>query len=113
MIMKNRLVAVACRRKALLEKIDAQRAEMADISLLLQKPLAVADAGLKAVRYMRSHPALVAGCIAALLAWRRKGISGLMQEVRHFWYLLPSVVSLAIRSPSCERDHTESGTKKH
>lgn len=84
--------------------------EVAEISVHWQKPMAVVDTGLKAVRFLRNHPALVSGGVAALLAFRRKGIVGLAQEGWRLLYLYPSALSfglkclssLATRSPSAE-----------
>jgi hypothetical protein len=83
--------------------------DVAEISLHWQKPFALADAGLKAVHYIRNHPALVTGGVAVLLAWRRKGIVGLALEGWRLLYLYPSILSfglkslsLATRSPSEE-----------
>ena len=95
--MNKRLVHLAIRRLELLEKIEGQRAELADISRQLQKPLAIADAGLKAVRYIYNHPALVSGGVTALLTWRKKGLFGL---VKHGWRLLllyPSAIFLGLK----------------
>ena len=107
--MKNQLAALAHRRRELLEKIEAQRMEVAEISVHWQKPLALVDVGLKAVRFIRNHPALVSGGVAALLAWRRKGIIGLAQKGWRLLYLYPSILALglkflssATRSPSAE-----------
>jgi len=80
--------------------------EVAVISLHWQKPLALVDTGLKAVCFIRSHPAWVASGVAALLALRRKGIVGLAQEGWRLWRFYPSIISLAIRSPS-EKRNTE------
>lgn len=49
--------------------------EVAEISRHWQKPLALVDVGLKAVRFIHNHPALVAGA-AALLAALRPGRVG-------------------------------------
>jgi hypothetical protein len=108
--MKKRLSAVAHRRRGLLEKIEAQRMDVAEISVHWQKPLALVDAGLKAVRFIHNHPALMAGGVATLLAWRRKGIVGLAQEGWRLLFLYPAALSfglkflsfLATRSPSAE-----------
>jgi len=59
--MKKRLADLACRRRVLIEKIETQRVEVAGISQRWQKPLALVDAGVKAIRFIHSHPALVAG----------------------------------------------------
>lgn len=108
--MKNRLAALAQRRRGLLEKIEAQRMDVAEIAQQWQKPLALADTGLKAVRFLRGHPALVAGGLAALLSLRGIGIGGLAKKGWRMLYLYPSILafgfkflSSATRSPSSEQ----------
>lgn len=116
--MKKRLDELAYRRSRLLEKIETQRMDVAVISLDLQKPLALADTGLKAVRFIHNHPGLISGGFAALLSLRGQGISGLAQKGWRLMYLYPSILSFglkylfsAFRSPSKERnsevDHTQ------
>lgn len=68
--MKKRLADLAYRRCRLLEKIDAQRIEVAEISIHWQKPLALVDAGLRAVHFIHNHPALMSGGVALLMALR-------------------------------------------
>lgn len=105
--MKKRLAEFACRRRGLLEKIEFQRMEMAEISRDLQEPLALVDAGLNVVRHIANHRAWVAGSVAALLAFRRKGIVGLAQKGWRLLIIYPSIftfglkyLSLATRSRS-------------
>lgn len=107
--MKNQLAAIAQRRRALLETIAAQRMEVAEISLHWQKPLALADTGLSAVRFIRSHPGLVSGTLAALRSLRGIGVGGLAQKGWRLLYLYPAAVSFglkylfsAIRSPGAK-----------
>lgn len=111
--MKKQLADIACRRRGLLEKIEFQRMEMAEISRNLQEPLALVDTGLKVVRYIYNHPAWVAGGVAALLAVRRKGPAGLAQKGWRLLCAYPSILvfglkylSLATRS-SGEGRNTE------
>ena len=95
--MNKQLAHLIIRRLELLDKIEAQRMDMADISLHLQKPLAVADMGLNVVRYIYNHPALVSGGMTALLTWRNHGLLGL---ARHGWRLLllyPSAIFLGLK----------------
>lgn len=101
--MKKRLADLACRRCELLGKIETQRMEVANISMHWEKPLALVDTGLNAMRFIRSHPALVAGGVAAFLALRRKGIVGLTQEVWRLLCLYPATFFLAKSSSSEER----------
>lgn len=96
--MKKQLAALACRRRELLGKIQAQRMDVAAISLHLRKPLALVDAGLMVARFIRSHPALVSGGVAALLAWRSKDIAN--QTERKRWrllYLYPAALTFGLR----------------
>ena len=95
--MKQRLAELAVRRLRLLEEIEAQRMEVAEISVDFQKPLALADTGLKAVRFIRNHPALVSGSFAALLSIRGMGMAGLAKKGWRFMYLYPSVISLGLK----------------
>ena len=87
--MKKRLAHLADRRRELLNKIEAQRVEVAEIFLQWKNPLALADTGLKAVRFLNNHSSLVVGSLAALVAFRRKGVFGLLQKGWRMLYLLP------------------------
>jgi len=100
--MKKRLADLACRRRVLIEKIGIQRIEVAGISQCWQKPLALVDTGVKAVRFIHNHPAWVAGGVAAFLALRHKGIAGLAQEGWRLLRLYPAIFSLAARFPSAK-----------
>jgi hypothetical protein len=107
--MKKRFAALAHQRRLLSEKIEAQRMDVAEITQQWQKPLALADTGLKAVHFLRGHPALVAGGFAALLSLRGIGIGGLAKKGWRLLYLYPAAVSFglkylfsAIRSPSAK-----------
>jgi hypothetical protein len=95
--MKNRLAQLACRRLELLNDIEAQRMDMVDITRQLQKPLAVADVGFKAVRLVYNHPALVTGGVTALLTWRRNGFVGLVQHGWRLLFLYPSAIFLGLK----------------
>lgn len=95
--MKKRLAALAGRRGILLEKIEIQRMDLADISLDLQKPLTLADAGLKAVRFIRNHPGWVAGGFAALLSLRGKGIAGMARKGWRLMYLYPAAIAFGLK----------------
>jgi hypothetical protein len=87
--MKKQLIEVACRRRKLLREIEAQRLEVAEISRQWHKPIALIDVGLKVVRFIRDHPALSSSAVAAFMAVRRKGISGLFQKREFLYHLVP------------------------
>ena len=95
--MKKRLVALAIRRHMLVEEIQAQRMVVADFAQDLQRPLALADTGLKVVGFIRDHPGLVATGFAALLSLRGKGIASLAQKGWRLLYLYPSIISFGLK----------------
>jgi hypothetical protein len=95
--MKQQLADLADRRLGLLEKIKAQRLEVAGISVDLHKPLVLADTVLKVVRFSRDHPALISGGFAVLLAVRGMGIADLAKKGWRLLYLYPAAVSLGLK----------------
>lgn len=104
--MKKRLADLAHRRLAIMENIEAQRQDLADLAVQLQTPLALVGAGLKMASFIRGHPALAVCGTAALLAMRRTGVIGLALEGWRLLYLYPSILSFgskflpsAVRSP--------------
>lgn len=68
--MSRQLITLAQRRNKLVQKISAQRAEIAALNRQWEKPFSIADSALKVIAVMRNHPSWVASGIAALLAWR-------------------------------------------
>lgn len=82
--MNKQMLEVMQRRGELLARIAAQREQVAEIGTRWQTPLALADQGLAAVRFLRSNPVLVAG-VAALLVIRRRGVVGLVKGVWRAW----------------------------
>lgn len=72
------------RRGELLARIATQREQMAGIGARWQTPLALADRGLAAVRFVRSHPVPVAG-VVALIVVRRRGVVGLLKGGWRVW----------------------------
>lgn len=72
----NSLLAVHQRRRALLERIGAERAVLRQFVEELAKPIAMADRGLAVARYLRARPRLgvaigLAGGVAAAFLGRR------------------------------------------
>lgn len=82
--MNSQMLVVKQRRGELLARIAAQREQVAQIGTRWQAPLALADQGLVVVRFLRSHPALVAS-VVALFVIRRRGAVGLMKSGWRVW----------------------------
>jgi hypothetical protein len=104
--MKKHLNEIACHRRLLLEKIRTQRMEVVEISLQLQKPLAMVDAGIKAVHFIRRHPTLVTSGAALLLAFRRRSLILMAQEGWRLLCLYPATAYLT-QHFSCQRRDTK------
>ncbi len=111
--MKRRMTDLEHRRRLLLEKIGAQRSELAHISGHFKRPLAWADSGLRAARYLHDHPAALAGGLAAFLALRRGGLLGLANTGWRLLYLYPSILTVAWQtlSPLLHRDAAQRDTE--
>jgi hypothetical protein len=97
MAMKKRLEILAYQRLELFEKIEEQRAEVAEISREWSKPLVLVDTGLTAVRFIRNHPGWVSGGLVGLLSLRGMGIAGIVQKGWRFMYLYPSILSIGLK----------------
>ena len=82
--MNRQMLEIMQRRAELQAKIAAQREQLAVLGARLETPLAIADQGLAAIRFLRSNPVLVAG-VAALLVIRRRGVVGLLKFVWRGW----------------------------
>ena len=111
--MKKRLESVAIRRLEILEKIAAQRMELAEISQDFQRPLGVVDTGLKGINFIRNHPALMAGLAGGFLALRSTGIIGWIQKGRSLLYLSPLILSAGskILSAVSRSSHAKKNTE--
>jgi hypothetical protein len=95
--MNKRRAYLASRRAELLQQIEYQRMDVAEIADHWQKPFSVADTGLKALHLAYRHPALIASGVTAFLAWRRNGISGLAKNGWRLLYLYPSAIFLGLK----------------
>lgn len=82
--MGKRSQAVMQRRQVLLARINDQREQLAEIGTRCQPALQVADLSVLAVRFMRSHPALVAG-LAGLAVLRRRSLAGVARGAGRVW----------------------------
>lgn len=92
--MNEQMLAVMRRRGELLAKIEAQREQVAVAAIRWKVPLALADKGLTAVRFLRSNPVLVAVGVAVLVI-RRRGVAGMATAGWRMWRLYKSAVSFS------------------
>lgn len=71
--MSKKLLQIAEQRKRLIAEAAAQRATIADNIGAWRKPFFLADKGLQAMRYMKSHPAwLIGGGVALIMLKPRR-----------------------------------------
>lgn len=68
--MNANLVRLAERRERLVAQAEAQRRRLAQDIEPWRIPLALADQGLTALRYFRSHPGWIIGVVVLLAALR-------------------------------------------
>ena len=99
-VMNKQMRVVMQKRGELLARIASQREQVAEIGTRWQTPLALADQGLAAMRFLRSNPVLAAG-VAALFVIRRRGVVGLARGAWRAWkgyrYLTALSAKLASR----------------
>lgn len=65
--MNKKLLKLAQRREHLVSEAEKQRNQLAQTVDTLRAPLAMADKGLAAIRYIKAHPLLMAGGGAVLM----------------------------------------------
>lgn len=94
--MNNQMLAVMQRRGELLARIASQREQVAGIGARLRTPLALADLGVAAARFLRSNPVLAAGVIAALVI-RRRGVVGMARVIWRVWRGYRRVTAITAR----------------
>ena len=82
--MNKKLHELTQRRTELLTRISTQREQMAEIEAEWKAPLALADHGVSAVRFLRQNPLLIAG-VMAFFVIRRNSLAGLMWGVWRVW----------------------------
>ena len=73
--MNKKLLRLAERRERLVAQTAAQRVAVAENIEPWRMPLALADQGLSALRYIRRHPEWIAG-VVVLIAALRPGRAG-------------------------------------
>lgn len=85
--MNHTLTQLAERREHLLALIAAQRTALAQDMATWHAPLALADHGVAALRYIRRHPALSMGGILVIAALRPHHAGKWMMRAWLLWQL--------------------------
>ncbi len=86
--MSSRLIELAERRERLVAKIALQRTELSGHMAPWKGVCAVADQGINALRYLRQHPAWVAGAVALVVALRPRKALAWMRRGWTVWKLI-------------------------
>lgn len=87
--MNDKLIRLAERRERLVAQAAAQRMTLAQNIEPWRNPLARADQGLAALRYIKSHPAWIVGGVVLLAAlrpgrvWKWLGRSWVTWQMMH------------------------------
>lgn len=79
-MMNQKLTRLAERRHRLVAQAAAQRIALAHDVEPLRARLALVDRGVNAFRYIRRHPALLAGAALMLAAWRPRYVVKWLQR---------------------------------
>ncbi|MBW8370865.1 MAG: YqjK-like family protein [Thiobacillus sp.] len=85
--MNRKLTRLAERRRVLIAQAAAQRTALAHNVAPWRARLALADRGIAAVRYVRSHPALMVGGALLLAALRRQRVGKWLQRGWLAWQI--------------------------
>jgi hypothetical protein len=89
--IQDELIEIARRKERLIARTAAQRAAIGESFLQLQGPIGVVDRGLEIARFLRGHPLLVAAVVAAVVAFRRRGVVSLVGSLLTAWRLWKSM----------------------
>jgi len=84
------LTELARRKEQLIARAEQQRRVISVSCLQLQKPLAMVDRGIAAVRYLRAHPLLLAAGVLAAAAIGRRNLLGWTGRGLFIWRALRS-----------------------
>jgi len=85
MKLEDRLLELGRKRERLLAQCDAQREALSGAVDGLQTPLNAADRVLDAARFLRRHPVVLGGVIAAAVVVERRGLWRWVQRGFFVW----------------------------
>lgn len=83
--MNAKLVKLAERRATLVARAAVQRAELAQRLEPWRGPLAVVDQGVAAIRYIKSHPEIMAAMVMFAVVIRPRRISSWLRRGWVLW----------------------------
>lgn len=70
----EQLLEIARRKERLIVRCGVQRESIAATFRALQRPMSIVDRALLAARFLRAHPVLMVGVVAAVVAIRRRSV---------------------------------------
>lgn len=85
--MNGKLTRLAERRERLIAQAEAQRTVLATRIAPWRERLSLADRGIAAVRYVRSHPALILGVVLLVAALRPRHAGTWLQRGLLAWQI--------------------------
>ena len=88
------LIDIARRKERLSARSQVQRAAIAESFHELRAPIGIADRALGVARFLRAHPVLVVAAVAAVFAFRGRGLGGLAARAFSAWRLWRTVSAL-------------------
>lgn len=98
--IQDQLIEIARRKERLIARTAAQRAAVGESFLQLRGPIDVVDRGLEMARFLRGHPLLVAAVVAAVVAFRHRGVVSLAGGLLTAWRLWKSMSAWSSRLPA-------------
>ena len=94
---QERLIEIARRKDRLIARAGAQRAAIGESFRHLRRPIDVADRGMEIVRFLKTHPLLVASAVASIAVFRRRSLVSLTGSLLTAWRLWPVISAWSAR----------------
>lgn len=95
--MTNRLILLAERRERLIALAASQRTALAQNIEPWRKPLALADKGLSALRYVKRHPAWIVAGFALFVVLRPARAGKWLQRGFVTWRIIDSLRAMMLK----------------
>ena len=97
--MNEKMLELMEQRRDLLASVGAQREQVAIIGSNLRGALSLADRGARAVHFLRCHPSVIAGVVAALFLIRRRSLPAVAWAGWRVWKIYRNFISLPGKLP--------------